>query len=115
MTATEEQWTVLAQYANEALDGQPADIGEYLRGQLLADRFRVLSRFDLDDDGKPDPGSLAYQVDVRVRDQWVPLVRVHWTRLPGIGSAEVEQELANYRAQQEMGISVEAWAGERPV
>lgn len=115
MTATAGQWTVLARYADEALAGQPADVAEYLRRQLLADRFRVLSRFDLDDDGKPDPGSLTYQVDVRVGREWAPLCRVHWTRLPGLGDAEVRQELANMQAQQAMGISVDAWAGDRPV
>lgn len=114
--ATEAQWTVLADYCNRALDGQAPEVADRVRAQLLADEFRVIAVFDVDDDsGEPIPASLGYRVDVPAADGWAPLARVHWSRLPGIGDAEVRRELANYQAQRDMGITVDSWAGEDPV
>lgn len=63
---------------------------------------RVLSLFDTDPHGAPDPNTMHARVDVRIDGQWYPLVLVPWTAL-GIEWADVLGELEEVRAQWDTG------------
>jgi len=46
---------------------------------LDAGHYDIISHFDLDSDGRPIPGTLAYRVAVLASDGWTTVVSVHWS------------------------------------
>jgi hypothetical protein len=105
--ATPEQLTAMKEYMVHALNDQgDYETALYLATRLDEGKFRVLSKFDLDDDDEVDAFSLAYQVEVLVADGWAPLCSIHWTRL-GLSMDDVLVELASIKAQHEMGIGID--------
>jgi hypothetical protein len=96
---------LLRYFVAHALNEQPAGrIRDSIAAMLAAGRWRILSNFQLDDDGRPDPLSLAYEVELPCADGWALLCRVHWTLL-GLEMADVYDELASTRHQHEQGIA----------
>jgi hypothetical protein len=97
-------WRLLHSYIVEALHGQNRRTAAVAADLLVRGQYRVLSHFDMGEDGRPDPLSLAYEVELACADGWTLLCRVHWTLL-GLEMADVYYELACARRQHEQGTA----------
>jgi hypothetical protein len=71
--------------------------------QLLdTGKFDIIANFELDADGRPDPTTLSYRVDVLTADGWATLCSVDWKQV-GLEMADVYFELRNTLRQHEEG------------
>ena len=107
---TEAQWQTLHRYVRDALAQHPPDLAADLAKYIDAGRWRVIATFDTDAQGEPIPASLYYRFDINLTDGWAPLARIHWSRMPDVGTDTILREVANVKAQQEMGISPDSWS-----
>jgi hypothetical protein len=70
----------------------------YLSGLCDAGHYRILSWFDFDDAGEPDPYTLRIVSEVRVAREWKPLSITHWSAL-GLDEDDVLRAHADAIAQ----------------
>lgn len=98
------QRRLLDEFILDAIKDQKPEDQLYIAALLDAKRYDVISEFDLDEDGQPDPHALWYRINLHQADgSRVGLVRVHYTRL-AITDEEAEIELLATLAQHGIGI-----------
>jgi hypothetical protein len=94
---------LLRYYVEQAIDGQPTARGRLGAARVMnTRRWRLVSVFDLDDDGRPDPHSLCYRVELLASDGWATLCTIHW-QLLGLEMADVYFELNSTLRQHQGG------------
>lgn len=103
--ATQDQWDALRAYVDDAIEKLNAEVRPTVRALIEEGKYRIASMFDLGADGEMDAYSLSYRFDVLVADGWGSIAKVHWTRL-GMTMDDVLREVANLKAQQDMGIQL---------
>ncbi len=98
-------YVLLHQAISDALNAQEdLEVALAAAHRLDDGRFRVMTSFNVKGDGTIDPASLYYCVEIEdVDGEFIPLCRVHWTRL-GLTAQQVIEECRMTMLQNGVGL-----------